>query len=215
MSLVRIARGSGTAVRGFDEYQVLEALRLMVRGPLGRPTLEREVGIGEASAKTLLRSLREAGLAERCGTAHCVTEKGLAVVKALREVCLIGPLKVDLPGDLSKAVLAVSSAIEPPIDVVSVHHVRDHLVARSCKPVVIGAYWPPETVRFPGVPPETEKALVSAVLDAFARARCTVESERGAALVLAPHRCGSKAAAALIAAAAEKCAQESLDPKYL
>ena len=61
MSLVRIARGSGTAVRGFDEYQVLEALRLMVRGPLGRPTLEREVGIGEASAKTLLRSLRGGG----------------------------------------------------------------------------------------------------------------------------------------------------------
>ena len=199
---------SGAIARGFDEFQALQALKLMVRGPTGRPTLERMVGIGEASAKTLIKCLKEEGLITRCGVAHCATEKGASVVRALRDICLAGPAELGLGGDFEKGIVVVSPLIEPPVDVLGVHIVRDYLVARGCKPVIIGAYWPPETLRFPGVPPEVEEKLGESVLLALNEARCVVESETGATLVVAPVRCSTRAAAALISMIADKCSSK-------
>jgi hypothetical protein len=113
--LRRIVEG-GAVARGFDEFQVLQALKLMVKGPTGRPTLERVVGIGEASAKTLMKCLREEGLIAKCGVAHCATEKGASVVRALRDICVAGPCGTGLTGELEKGVIVVSPLIEPPLD---------------------------------------------------------------------------------------------------
>jgi hypothetical protein len=202
--LRRIAEG-GVVARGFDEFQVLQALKLMVKGPTGRPTLERVVGIGEASAKTLIKCLREEGLITKCGVAHCATEKGASLVRALRDICVTGPCDIGLTGELERGVIVVSSLIEPPLDVVDVHEVRDYLVARSCKPVIIGAYWPPETIRFPGVPPEVEEKLKEKVVLALNKVRCILESETGAVLVVAPAKCSTRAAAALLSLLADEC----------
>jgi len=206
--LRRIVEG-GAVTRGFDEFQVLQALKLMVKGPTGRPTLERSIGIGEASAKTLIKCLREEGLIARCGVAHCATEKGANVVRALKDICVAGPCDTGLKGELEEGVVAVSPLIEPPLNVVEVHRIRDYLVARGCKPVVIGAYWPPEALRFPGVPPDVEERLKEKVAAALSKARCVVESEAGATLVVAPVGCSTKAAAAFISMLADRCSSKT------
>lgn len=73
----------GVAPR-YRPYHVIKLLRLLYhREPLGRHALSRELGLGEASTRTLLRRLRELGVVEvdRVGGA-ILTELGR---KAIRE----------------------------------------------------------------------------------------------------------------------------------
>ncbi len=202
--IVRIT-GRGSSRKGFDEYQVLLALKYMSRGPMGRPTLERLVGVGEASAKTMLRSLREAGLISRCGAAHCTTDRGAAIADSLQGLCLAGPGDTGLDGELSKVIVVFATIVEPPTDIVDVHRIRDYLVARSCKPAVIGAYWPPDIFRFPGVPIDVERALSESIIRIIKGSPCASSIDNISTVVVAPATCGTKAGAALVELIADYC----------
>lgn len=197
------ASGEG-GLKGFNEYHALEALRRLREGAAGRPRLVRELGIGEASVKTLLRALRESGLAFRCGAAHCITELGRSVAGALEGLCLSSPANTGLTGRLSEAVVVMVPQLHPPTSVVEVYELRDYLVARHCKPVIVGGYWGPRTASFPGLPPELAAQLAPKVVEALEKSRCDMDVE-ASAIVVAPRECGASAAAALIAAVADSC----------
>jgi biotin operon repressor len=199
--LVEAARSGEGGLKGFNEYHVLEALRRMIVRPSGRPRLARELGLGEASVKTLIKTLRSMGLAVRCGTGHCASEKGRRVAGSLEGICIGSPLRVEGIGD---AAIVLAPQLRPPSRVVEVYEVRDYLVARGCKPVVVGGFWPPLTVSFPGTPPDIEASLASHVLRIIEEARCGVDVD-GATIAVVPAACASEAASALIEAIAGTC----------
>jgi len=202
--LVMAARSGEGGLKGFNEYHLLQALRLMASKPVGRPRLVRALGVGEASVKTMLRVLRESGAAARCGAAHCITEVGLRVVEAFSGLCVAGPSSVGFGGGLERVVVVLAPQLEPPKNVVEVYYIRDYLVARECRPVIVGGYWPPKTLRFPGIPEAMEEVLAGAVIGELEAGRCDLDVER-AAVVVAPEHCATRAAAAVIEALADSC----------
>lgn len=68
----------------FTPYHVVKALMIISKGHVGRPKLRKELRLGDASTRTLLKRLREAGLIRSFRpTGTELTEKGREV---LREV---------------------------------------------------------------------------------------------------------------------------------
>ncbi len=75
----------------FTAYEVLRAITLIyssVRG-LGRPTLMKMLGLGEASTRTLLRRLLEAGLVSSRGYGYVVTERGKHLAELINNHVLV------------------------------------------------------------------------------------------------------------------------------
>ncbi len=75
----------------FTAYEVLRAITLIhssVRG-LGRPTLMKMLGLGEASTRTLLRRLSEAGLITSRGYGFAVTEHGKHIADLINNYILV------------------------------------------------------------------------------------------------------------------------------
>ncbi|GEM_PF-317757 len=83
--VLRVAESRRGVAPAFTTYHVIKALDLLSRRRLGRPTLGKELGLGDASTRTLLSRLREAGLVRSyrpLGTE--LTELGREVLKAVR-----------------------------------------------------------------------------------------------------------------------------------
>jgi len=91
--LLKVAEERGGVKPGFSPYHVFKALdSLHTRGVGSRHELMRLLGLGEASVKTLLNRLREAGLviiSRPHGTKLTDTGKGL--ISSLKEVIRIIP----------------------------------------------------------------------------------------------------------------------------
>jgi len=74
---------SKTVPPGFREEDVLGVILLLGRsdGPVGRYTVKRKLGLGEATAKTLLRRLHGLGIVRPAGRrGHVLTEEGKTIV---------------------------------------------------------------------------------------------------------------------------------------
>lgn len=75
----------------FSPYHVFKVLKLLLTsGSLGRPALMRELNLGEASMKTLLRRLRDFGLVtsqKPFGTK--LTEKGIELAEAITNLIYV------------------------------------------------------------------------------------------------------------------------------
>lgn len=66
----------------FTPYHVIKALMIISEGHVGRPKLREELRLGDASTRTLLKRLREAGLIRSFRpTGTELTEKGREVLK--------------------------------------------------------------------------------------------------------------------------------------
>ncbi len=91
--LLRVAEERGGVKPGFTPYHVLRALdTLHLQALTGRHALMRQLKLGEASVKTLINRLREAGLVETSrphGTR--LTEAGRGLVTRLREFIKLIP----------------------------------------------------------------------------------------------------------------------------
>lgn len=75
----------------FTLYEVLTAVSLIyssIRG-IGRPTLMKMLGLGEASTRTLLRRLVEAGVIMSRGYGYTVTEKGMRIAEIVARYVLV------------------------------------------------------------------------------------------------------------------------------
>ncbi len=109
--------GARMGVRpSFRECHVFKTLAyLLEAGTAGRPSIIKVLGLGEASVKTLLRRLRESGLAVTHrpeGTS--LTDLGEAIAKALKQrLQIITPLNPEgLCGDCNAAAVIVKGGEE-------------------------------------------------------------------------------------------------------
>ncbi len=88
LCIVRTVTEPRRGVRpAFTPYEVLKAIALIhgsVRG-MGRPTLMKLLGLGEASTRTLLRRLTELGLIASRGYGYVVTELGKSVAELVSD----------------------------------------------------------------------------------------------------------------------------------
>lgn len=70
----------------FNQLHVLEALEILgSEGPTGRIKLSRKLGLGEGSARTMLKHMRLAGLIEGARTGYSLTRRGLKIYRYFRE----------------------------------------------------------------------------------------------------------------------------------
>ncbi len=141
-------RGGAVAYKPYHVYIVLEAIKS--NQPVGRPTLSKITGLGEAPLKTLLNRLGAIGLTEKTPRGHILTSKGWGTLKRLRETIIIGdPPSTPLGPSKSLA----TPLIPPPSSLVDVYNVRDYIVIEGCRKALIGGASQGRPV-FPGVPPE-------------------------------------------------------------
>lgn len=75
----------------FTPYEIIKAITLIyssVRG-LGRPTLMKMLGLGEASTRTLLRRLLGSGLITSKGYGFVITERGKHIAELINKYVLV------------------------------------------------------------------------------------------------------------------------------
>lgn len=81
----------------YSPSHVAKTLLLISKNPVGRFTLMEELGLGEASVKTLLKNLSDAGLTKTSGEGQSLSKKGAGIVKSL-ESRINGPVEIDAKG---------------------------------------------------------------------------------------------------------------------
>ncbi len=203
---VRLAReaaepGPGGAA-GYTIYHVVAVLAEASRGPIGRPSIEKALGLGEASARTIIRRLRGLGLLRPAGrSGHEATELGRRVAQLLRLV-RVETVPRPSPGlPLNRPVaVAYTTLVPPPKDLTGVYMARDYLVFESCRTSIIGGVRGGR-FHFPGLPGELEGAAASTVASVLGPPD---ELDEGL-VVIVPGDCADKAFSAIVKMVADTC----------
>ena len=148
MKIINVLRYVMRARRGikpaYKRSHVILTLIKLLKGPIGRISLSKELGIGEASSRTLLNRLRELGLIYVDNVAGAVlTDKGREVIhEFLNKVRLIG--EVNLEGLINDNFSNYLAIIRNGIDLVNiiggVLRLRDLFVRYGAEGAVILYY---------------------------------------------------------------------------
>ena len=201
--LARAAEPGPGGSAGYTLYHVLAALREASARPVGRPYIEKALGLGEASARSLIKRLRSMGLLEPAGkSGHKATEKGSRLA-SLHE--LVAEARAPgIPGvPWRPAVILATPALDPPRSLVDVYMVRDYLVGEGCREAVIGGV-EGGALRLPGIPEEQSQLrleLWRIVEEQLQRPR----GSQGLLVVVVPGYCRVQAYTALLKAIIDLC----------
>ena len=132
---------------GYRVFHVVKALELAYSRPVGRPLLQRALGIGESSVKTLIRRLIEEGLVYRGVKGGIVAaEESKAMIEVFRQT--VKSVAARLWG--GEWVIFLVKDVNPPVNLTEVYKIRDYLVEETCRISLIGGYTRGEP-SFPGV----------------------------------------------------------------
>ncbi|MFN4046195.1 MAG: hypothetical protein ACK4H7_02510 [Acidilobaceae archaeon] len=135
--LVRVASPVKGGSPGYSVHHVVKALEVLSQGPVGRVHLASRLGIGEASSRTLLERLESEGLIERGRWGAIVTERGLQVLRAVKDSIRVYRVNLEDLGWGGASLITVKG-FKPPRDLVEVYSIRDYIVAEGCREAVIG-----------------------------------------------------------------------------
>ncbi|AWR99981.1 DUF4443 domain-containing protein [Metallosphaera hakonensis] len=145
----------------YDEAYVIWALNVIHdEAPVGRLTLMRRLGLGEASIKTMLRRLREMGLitVDKVGGAD-VTEKGKQLVDMWKSNVNISQVRLaSLNWDALQIVLRNGSSL---VEKMGVIRMRDLIIKDGAEAALI-------TVKSNAgieIPPRTEEFSIKSLLE--------------------------------------------------
>ncbi len=181
LEAARPARGGAVGFTAYHAYRALEAIAR--NQPVGRPTLTRILGLGEAPVKTLLQRLCNQGLVEKTPRGHRLTREGWGTLRALGEAVVMG----DPPETpLGPSKYLATSLLDPPRSLVDVYRVRDYLVMENCRKALIGGV-EDGSVFFPGTPGEVVAHLTE----------WSPSIERGLLLIV-PEECTARAYTGLL-----------------
>lgn len=199
--------GRGGAA-GYTIYHVVAVLAGAARSPVGRPAIERSLGLGEASARTLLRRLRVLGLLKPAGrSGHEATELGRRVAGLLGVIRVArlprSPEGLSLGGPIA---VLYTCLLSPPKGLTDVYRVRDYLVVESCKTSIVGGV-AGGRVFFPGLPPDLEEAAAAA-----AGALGHADDLGEGLIVIAPDSCADKAFSAMVKMIDDACGNTERPP---
>ncbi|MGC9112273.1 hypothetical protein [Acidilobus sp.] len=196
-TLKRITAAERGGKPGFGPWHVLEALRKVSKYELGRIALSRELGLTEASTKTLLRRLVDEGLVIKDGKGSRTSEKGLQLLSSIGDV--LSPVRCSVKGiERLEDCLTLTIDSEPPRDLTKIYEIRDYVVSEGCRLAVVGYLDPPQ-LGFPGLPLELESALKESVANV-----CGLGEGKRGTIIIVPSSCGP----ALVGAATDLLARE-------
>ncbi len=201
--LARAAEPGPGGSAGYTLYHVLAALREASERPVGRPYLERALGLSEASARSLIRRLRSMGLLEPAGKAgHRATERGSRL--ASLHTLVLETRAAGIPGIPWRPVAVLATlAIDPPRSLVDVYRVRDYLVGEGCRETVIGGV-ESGSLRLPGIP-EDQSQLRLELWRIVEEQLQRPQGSPGLLLVVVPEHCRAQAYTALLKALLDLC----------
>lgn len=151
-SLDKIAEPRRNIYPGFNKAHVLLTIKWISESPRSRIFLEKNLGIGEASVKTLIKRLKEEGLvATSKHSGSTATTKGSYVASKLGShiriyTSICNPTSKD---DL----LTIIPNLSPPKKMLDVYVVRDYLVESGCNISLIGGYYS-NRLYAPGIDPD-------------------------------------------------------------
>lgn len=193
--IVRPVRGGEP---GYGIVHVMKALRLASRRPVGRPLLQRELGIGESSVKTLIRRLLEEGLVNRGVKGGIVlSESAKRLLEDLYDN--VESFEVSLWGETWEAFIL--KGVNPPVNLTEVYSLRDYIVERGCRVAVVGGYSGGK-VSFPGVTAREHQDIADAISG-------SVKSLSLPSLILlTPGQCREKALEAVISLLSDLCSRD-------
>jgi len=123
----------------FTPYHVVKALTVISEGHVGRPKLREELRLGDASTRTLLKRLREAGLIRSFRpTGTELTEKGRNVLRDLqnRLVILGEVMHGGICGDCITSAVVLKDAADT-LKKLGVLRVRDLVVKQGAEGALI------------------------------------------------------------------------------
>jgi biotin operon repressor len=147
---------------GFNKAHILMALHATSKEPRNRCFLEKTLGIGEASVKTLVKRLKERGLVETSRHRGTVaTDLGREIAGLVNSALIISSAKCSLTS--SQDALVIIPGTNPPRNIVDVYKLRDHLVKSGCNISLIGGYDNNELVT-PGIDKEYTDKLKQCIL---------------------------------------------------
>ena len=163
-ALRKLARTTEAAKGGSPSYSlwhVVRALEELSKEPLGRPALASALGLGESSVKTMLARLEAAGLVAKLPRGHCITDEGRRALDAVSKYvkaasCSIGGLQ-----GFGSCVAALVPS-RPPLELVDIYAIRDHLVSRGCRVAIIG-YVAGGAAGFPGLPDHIQGQILASL----------------------------------------------------
>ncbi len=126
----------GNVKPGFTGYHVYMALAECAKGPSGRKVLSNVLGIGEGSARTLIRRLSEAGLIVVDPVAGVLlTDTGFEVLKSLRSrLYVVGDFDLsdgEVCRDCRISLVLLRDGVKYVERVGGVLHVRDLIVRKG------------------------------------------------------------------------------------
>ncbi|MCE4615369.1 MAG: hypothetical protein F7B60_07580 [Desulfurococcales archaeon] len=148
-NLAKIAEPRRNIYPGFNKAHVFLAITWVSQSPKSRLFLEKNLDIGEASVKTLIKRLKEEGLIETSKhSGSMVTEKGMRIATKL--VSQIRIYRATCNPTSENDLLTLIPSIPPPKEMVEVYVVRDYLVRSGCNISLIGGYTP-KKLYAPGV----------------------------------------------------------------
>ncbi|MCE4598745.1 MAG: hypothetical protein F7C81_00910 [Desulfurococcales archaeon] len=148
---------------GYTPYHVIEALRLMKGRAIGRHQLLHNLGIGEASAKTLIKRLRSHNIVRTSKTGHTLTGDGAKLLEKIINLYNLIPLDQPLPG-FREPVIITTPYVNPPVDIVDVYRIRDQIIIHGCEKTIIGGIIN-GNLTFPGIPENLLNTIKSRITD--------------------------------------------------
>ncbi|MEM3863164.1 MAG: DUF4443 domain-containing protein [Metallosphaera sp.] len=143
----------------YDEAYVILALNIIYdESPVGRITLMRKLGLGEASMKTMLRRLKEMGLiaVDKVG-GNQLTDKGKELIEAWRSRVSIRPAALEsLKWKCNQIALKNGEGL---VDRFGVIRLRDEIIRMGAEASLI-------TVKRNGleIPPRTDEFSINSLL---------------------------------------------------
>ncbi|MCE4606351.1 MAG: hypothetical protein F7B59_03350 [Desulfurococcales archaeon] len=137
--LDKIAEPRRNIYPGFNKAHVFLAIKWISQSPRSRFFLEKNLEIGEASVKTLIRRLKEEGLVETSKySGSTATEKGSYIARELDSHIRI--YKAVCNPTSNHDLLSIMPNVPPPKEMIEVYALRDYLVRSGCDVSLIGGY---------------------------------------------------------------------------
>ncbi len=85
-ALEGLAKGARGPAPAFSKFDFVRTLELITRGPIGRASLSKELGLGEGSVRTLMDRLERAGLVRASKKGFFLTKEGEELWNELKSV---------------------------------------------------------------------------------------------------------------------------------
>lgn len=183
--LIEVSRAERGGSPRYGPYKAFLALKIIGSSSLGRLRLAHMLGLGEASARTLLQRLKEANLIISKERGVELSEVGKEILRQIESAITVRRAGLPFPG-WERSLILLLKGLSEPRDLVDVYRARDWVVMEGCNEAIIGGL-ADRRIEFPGLPDEVASQIAP-----------HVPREGSGLLLVVPERCEEMAMNAAI-----------------